>query len=592
MTPTTETPMSKFFPLFVLLLTILSPQGSPAQDTPATQPERAPDELTLNTEKVIVFKDGYAMVIKKARAVTDENGEVHTYDVPDAAVLGSFWAVPDEGTLVSMTAGWDDSTETHVVIEDCSTTLEILKGNLGKTCKIEINDRVIRGVILKVLSTSTPVARIPGSLEHESRLHVVSQTVEALQGSQFILRNDDGDHVLSAHGIQSLVIKDMSTSLEKSVTTKHRRKKLTFDFDTPHVERTFTIMYFRPGYRWIPTYRVHLDPEGHTGQADLSLQAEILNEAEDLDDVPIDIVVGVPHFKFKNDVSPLVLEGVMRHALQQAHPGLMAQTQSFSNSTYSLRPSEHRRQDTSALPAPKLPENLSAGGAGDLFIYHLPPMTLKKNQRTAVNILTARVGYKDVYTWDIMFKRQANDLSPAGQGVASPLKLSQNKIWHQIELVNTTAMPWTTGPVMIMSGPQPLGQDLLTYTSPRDAVRVPVTVSTDVRGMLSESESGRELNALKYDRRDYARIGKTLKLNVCNHKSSDILLEVTARFAGRATAATHEGIVTLDGHSPKYWSHFRGSEAVNNSSHIIWRTSLEPGELFEPTVEYHYYVMQ
>ena len=58
-------------------------------------------------------------------------------------------------------------------------------------------------------------------------------------------------------------------------------------------------MYFRPGIRWIPTYRIDLRQKDGKNMAQVSLQAEILNEAEDLHDVPLDIVVGVPNFRFK-----------------------------------------------------------------------------------------------------------------------------------------------------------------------------------------------------------------------------------------------------------------------------------------------------
>ena len=57
------------------------------------------------------------------------------------------------------------------------------------------------------------------------------------------------------------------------------------------------MMYFRPGVRWIPTYRVDLPGQGAKEKfAELSLQAEILNEAEELIDVPVDIVVGSAEF--------------------------------------------------------------------------------------------------------------------------------------------------------------------------------------------------------------------------------------------------------------------------------------------------------
>ena len=58
-------------------------------------------------------------------------------------------------------------------------------------------------------------------------------------------------------------------------------------------------MYFRPGVRWIPTYRIELAAKARRSPPRSSLQAELLNEAEDLKDVPLDIVVGVPNFRFR-----------------------------------------------------------------------------------------------------------------------------------------------------------------------------------------------------------------------------------------------------------------------------------------------------
>jgi len=67
-----------------------------------------PGNIELTTEQVVVFKDGYCLVVKDGVAKTDENGFAHTYEVPNAAVLGSFWAIPEAGEIKSMVAGWEE----------------------------------------------------------------------------------------------------------------------------------------------------------------------------------------------------------------------------------------------------------------------------------------------------------------------------------------------------------------------------------------------------------------------------------------------------------------------------------------------------
>ena len=129
----------------------------------------------------------------------------------------------------------------------------------------------------------------------------------------------------------------------------------------------------------------------------------------------------------------------------------------------------------------------------------MPKLRLAKGERIAVAILSTEVPYRDVYTWDLHVKRKDIEAAPSGSGVRSPLVLSKNEVWHQIELTNNTKLPWTTGAAMIMQGHQPLGQELLTYTSPKSLVRVPVTVSVDTRGTFGETEISRQLKDLQWD---------------------------------------------------------------------------------------------
>src|SRR5262245_16837366 len=88
--------------------------------------DRKPSELELTTERVIIFKDGYSLVIKTGVATSDKDGEVFTDDVPDAAVLGSFWAAPAQGRMISMVAGWKSTKDTEEKQMPCTQPIEIL----------------------------------------------------------------------------------------------------------------------------------------------------------------------------------------------------------------------------------------------------------------------------------------------------------------------------------------------------------------------------------------------------------------------------------------------------------------------------------
>ncbi|MGI8981356.1 MAG: hypothetical protein ACR2FY_19190 [Pirellulaceae bacterium] len=577
-------------------------------------------ELDLKTERVIIFKDGYCLFIKKATFTTDKNAEAFTDDVPDAAVLGSFWAIPEEGRLVSMQAGWKTTEETKDKETICKETIEILLANQGKQAKIELHDKaVLSGTIREVLVEKTPTLLAEPQLEaldisalssvaltssgspRSARRRPIrpeiteSHTLTTISGANFVLRTDDGDVFLNAGGVRSVSIKDMKTTLAKSMKSTRRSKRLTFKFPEGEKKQTLSVMYFRPGIRWIPTYRIDLRQKDGKNLAQVSLQAEILNEAEDLQDVPLDIVVGVPNFRFKGTPSPLILEATLRNALAEAAPDIMGQgNNSFSNAMYSQRSGEFRRTAAQANAAAEggivnLPGELTATGTQDLFVYKLPKITLDKGERSAVSIFTTEAPYKDVYTWDVHVARNDVEAAPSGAGIASPLTLSKNEVWHQVVIANNTNLPWTTGAAMITEGQQPLAQELLTYTPPKDECRVPVTVSIDTRGSFDEKEIARDLKALRWSGYDYARIEKEASVHLCNNKKVDIEAEITLRVGGKVTKADAEGAIVLSAFRSEDWQNYQGHPAVNNSSIVTWKVKLKPGDNFEPKVTYHYF---
>lgn len=586
----------------------------------ANAAEKNAAELEIKMQRVIVFKDGYSLIIKRATATTDKDGEVFTDDVPDAAVLGSFWAVPDEGRLVSMLAGWKSTKDTDEKQMPCTQPIEILLANKGKQAKIELNDKTLySGVIQEVLVDRTETPLAPAQLEFLDLVSAVAKpkaltskvarllptpttsehTLTAVTGANFILRTDEGDVLLPVGQVRSVMTKEMKTTLGRTLTTSKKTKRLSFKFEGAEKKQAMTIMYFRPGIRWIPTYRVSLngkkegDKKAEKHTANVLLQAELLNEAEDLEDVPVDIVVGVPNFRFKGTPSPLVLEATMRNLLAEAAPDIMGNQSQLSNAMYSQRSAEFRRNQAQGQPenaaVVPLPGELTAGGAQDLFVYNLPKISLGKSERIAVPIFSTEVPYKDIYTWDVHLTKQDNAAAPSGSGHQSPLVLAKNEVWHQIVLTNNTNLPWTTGAAMIMQGNQPLAQELLTYTPPKDEVRVPVTVSVDTRGTLTEKEVGRELKSLQWDGYNYARIEKELKLDLCNNKAIEIDAEITLKVGGKVDKASDDGEVVLGGFNAADWVQYQGHPAVNNSSQVTWKGHLKPGDKLEPTVLYHFF---
>jgi hypothetical protein len=373
-------------------------------------------------------------------------------------------------------------------------------------------------------------------------------------------------------------------------------------FGEANTDIKLSLMYFRPDVRWIPTYRVNLtgqplaDQKNAAGKpterkkAELIMQGEILNEAEDFLNVPFHVVVGVPNFRFRTVPSPMVLEGTMRNLLVQAAPGLMnSGNNAFSNAIYSQRAGEfssNRAVGDDARSDVNLPDELVGKGGNDLFVYELPPMTLKRGERAMVPILSTEAAYRDIYTWDVELTHSESYAASTAES-PSPLILSETKVWRQVELINNTDIPWTTGAAMLVDGKQPLAQELLTYTSPGGICRVPVTVSVDLRGKAEDTEVNRVLNAFHWRGSDYARIEGKIELELANNKAESVPVEVRLRFGGKATQTTEEGKITLESFRTEDWRDNRGNP-INNSSLVRWTATIEPGECFKPVVNYDF----
>ncbi|MFX1476056.1 MAG: hypothetical protein ACFFCO_11355 [Promethearchaeota archaeon] len=450
-----------------------------------------PARLSVKTTRVIVFKDGYCMFVKKAHGKLDSAARATIDTIPEGMVLGTFWAIPEKG------------------------------------------------------KSATVVAK------------------------------------------------------QQTVTRKARQeteKQLVLEFDQVMARKTVEVVliYYGPGLRWIPTYRLDLKAEG---QCHIMMQAEVLNEAEDLDEVPMDLVVGVPNFRYRDIISPLSLVAALQNPLAAAAPQVMGQL-AVSNVLMSQRLEERPRGGEvrgsgSELGDPSmgpLPDELGGEGAQDLFLYKIPSIKLRAGERAAIPLVSAEQAFRHIYSWQVHLSRSNVDTLPGSRTHISPIKLSRNEVWHQIEMVNKTNVPWTTGPALIMEEYLPLAQELMTYTAIGGTVRIPLSVAIDVRGTFIEKETRREPDAIEFDRTQYARITKEGTLTVKNYKQEAIDLIITCELGGNADEASQDGQITISDYQNSDWTQHRGAVALTGHSTITWTLRLEPGETKELTCKYHYYI--
>ncbi len=585
-------------------LALVPVAGVFADDLPADRGPQSPSNaigdppacLALTTDRVVVFKDGYALFAKTASGTADDLGRVYTEHVPDAAVLGCFWAASEDGRPVMMRAEWVERKDEKTIERACMSMTELLRVNAGRTLTLELNDGRARitGMIVEVLEHASESPGAGPVQPH--RVSPAAGILESLStlvysGGQYVVVDESqaGRIVLPVGSVHRLV-GDLKTRTTDTTTVTTKSKRLTFELGASAAGKPakLRLFHFQPGVRWIPTYRMtEIDP----GPARLTLQAEILNEAEDIEGAALDLVVGFPNFRFKEVVSPLSLEGALRNALEQAAPGLMSQQ--LANVQFRNRAGEWQG-DREEAALPQAPADIVASGEQDLFVYSLGSFSLKKGARAAVPVWEQKVDRRHLYTLDVPVTRDPRGGSEStmfeGSPTGSPLRKLPFQVWHQLELANAGKNPWTTGAILMMQGALPLAQELLTYTSMGGKALVPVTVAVDVRAEQGEEEIERRANALKWYHNTYSLVRKRGELTVTNRRAEAIDLRVTMGMAGRADEASDSGRVVINDHRPGDWGNDSGAR-LNNHSDVTWELTLKPGETrtVKYTVQFYVY---
>jgi hypothetical protein len=375
--------------------------------------------------------------------------------------------------------------------------------------------------------------------------------------------------------VHTVLGQDLVLGCKRTMLAVDARKRLTLEFGKAAAGATvkLRLFYFAPGIRWIPTYRLH---SGDGAKADLALSGELLNEVEDLKGAALDLVVGVPHFKFQDLPSPLSLEQRLRHALAQAAPGLMGNDSNrFSNALFSQRAVEHQARPLDDGPLDEggslgLAPELAAERSQDLFTYSAKNVVLPKGARASLPLWRTQVAQRHVYTLDLTVRRSGSSYSYASQDPdSSPQQLRRNQVWHQVELSNPTQQPWTTGAALVLQGELPIAQDLLGYTPPGGRTLLPLTVAVDVQAQHQEEVLERRPDALRVDGHSYTLVRKKGTITVRSFRAEPSAVVLTLSTGGKVDA---EGARIVHGdHRPEDGV----APIANGHATVTWERTLE-----------------
>lgn len=578
--------------LFIVLTLVLSAAAAPLQTAPQLSAL-----ARMPVKEITVFKDGHAFILHEGAMPTDQTGNV-LMDYLPAPVLGTFWPYSaDKGVKLSSVL----ASQRRVKIEQTAINLhDLIEANTG--AEIIISEKGY-GVGKDPISYSGTLLGIPVRSSKELEATSLPNAGEKLpeKGDVVLVKTSEGVKVVILENIKDVTFK---TPYKPMIAEEEFRNLLTLKLDwgnrSPERAANVGLVYLQKGIRWIPSYKITLDGRGN---AVVRLQAILLNELTDFQNVTANLVIGVPTFAFKDTLDPISLQRTSAQLSQYFQQGDRAQMLSNAIMSQSARMTERVAPQEAPLDlGPGIPE---PSKSEDLFIFTVRNITMRKGERMALTIAEYTLPYKDVFALDLAYApppEVRGSLNSERQMEMARL-LAAPKVSHKIRLTNQSSYPLTTAPALIIRDDRVLAQGMMTYTAIGAKVDLDITKAVDIQVAKNETETRRTPNALRWQGNDYARVELSGTLTLTNYRNVPVEIEVTRHALGHVDTADNNGLITkvnvLEDHRympageyPSWWGWYNWPHwwyHLNGIGRIRWDVKLEPGKKIDLAYTWHYF---
>lgn len=517
----------------------------------ATSPPDLPKART-EVKTVAVFKNGLGFFYRTGQTELKEGWAV-TDPIPPA-VLGTFWVgVNDPRRTVTEIISFREWV-TNVTPYAAASLAELLEANVGKVVTLTYNMDGVKQIRAEIVAV--PERNKPGNPQGPGDIVILKPVGEP--GG--ILALNKGQVV----GVQMEDVPELSTKTSEHVA----RAKLHVSGNPSSAD--LTMAYLRRDITWVPGYLLDLLDDKNL---QITLEAVLANDAEELKDAEVSFVVGYPSFMYSGSTSPLALgqdaAGIAATLGRLAPSSFGAAYQTLTTNMALASSARENYYDASTSYAGV--QDMAAEGTEDLYLYTQPNVSLKPGERARYTIFSAKVPYSHIYRWDV---QEQLGIDVFGNRLGTPAPQSQNAVWHALKVQNNTEHPWTTGAAFAVKGKNPVAQGGMEYTSRGSEATVRLTVAADLLPDQKEVEISRV--RIKDDDR-YDEVTVQGELTVRSFKDEDVKLEVQKPVVGEVTSASHDA---------KVEKVVKTLTAVNPQSVIKWETTLPANQTLKLTYEY------
>lgn len=551
---------------------------------------------SLPVKELTVFKDGHAFVLQEGEMPV-ANGEV-VLDCLPTPVMGTFWpySADEKIKLLSVT-----SSQRVTAVQSTALSLrELLEANVGAEVTIrEDSSKEYDATIVGIPERS--------SQELEKTSAPGTPAALPVKGNIILLKRADGTKAISMDRIQDVTFKGKPKTVGSNVVFRNSlQMKLDMPKDKAPAEVKVGMIYLQKGFRWIPNYKVNIDGKG---QAQVKMEATLINELADLDDATVHLVVGAPSFAMADVVDPIALQQGLAQLSEHFRTGTRFGNQNISNALMSQVSSNASMQ----MPeGPQPPAAMDLGAAipdgkkvEDLFVFPVQHISLKKGQRMVVPVAEFTVKYRDIYTLDLPSAPPGEVWKNTGNDRQAELArmLNQPKVMHKIRLANSTKSPFTTAPALVTMDNRLMAQGMMLYTPSGGEVDLAITPAIDIAVRKTDTETTRTPNAANFDGLEFFRVDLDSEITLLSRKKEAVEVEVTREVLGNISKADSDGKIQMlsvldddaavaTAREPFWWSWYSWPywwSQFNGMGKVTWTVKLEPGKKVELKYSWNYF---
>jgi len=510
---------------------------------------------------VAAFKNGLAFVLRQGE-IPISAGTARLSPIP-TATLGSLWIAPvNPDAKIDEIVAYRYNTPTHRPIQ---TIGEILRANAGKTVTITYQMKDYTGEVVGL--KDTPPDPVTASIAPTDSRYAPQHE------DYLLLRTEKRLMAFPLGGISMANLPDDAILRE---TLQTQSQALRLKIKGASTKEKLSMGYLEHGLGWTPSYLISLNDDTN---AQITMQAVVTDDAEDLQNAQLFFVVGVPNFAYSNTLSPMSLQQSLVDFMKDAERG-EDRKKSFGAFSNALGGQLAMLDKAEAGPINLVNgvDEMSSAPEEDLFLYSRSDVTLAKGERASYSVFSGNVAYEHLYNWEVEDQPRVD----AYGNVINPNQNPQDgnradSIWHSIRLKNSTKFPWTSAPALVISGDKPVSQDTLTYTQKGAASTLRITIATDIRASHEEREVARQQELNHRRGYNYDLVTVEGKLKVKNYKSKQVHLAIGKTLRGKTEVQSDEGKTVQLG---------EGIESDNPKSRLSWEVTLSPGQ--ERVVTYRY----